>query len=95
MSGGKGPSAAAADRTPPPLTLNKPYSIGGPFFMVEGKTEAGSTVFINDEEVDVEANGAFKKLVSFNKTGQNAIVVKAVDPSGNQTVKSETVYVEE
>jgi hypothetical protein len=94
VSGGKGP-ATAADRTPPPLQLNKPYSIGGPFFMVEGTTEAGSTVFINDEEVDVEANGAFKKLVSFNKTGQNAIVVKAVDPSGNQTVKSETVYVEE
>jgi len=69
--------------------------IGGPFFMVEGTTEAGSTVFINDEEVDVEGNGHFKKLVSFNKTGQNAIVVKAVDPSGNQTVKSETVYVEE
>jgi hypothetical protein len=94
VSGGKGP-ATATDRTAPPLQLNKPYSIGGPFFMVEGTTEAGSTVFINDEEVDVEGNGHFKKLVSFNKTGQNAIVVKAVDPSGNQTVKSETVYVEE
>lgn len=90
----KGPTATA-DTTAPPLQLNKPYSIGGPFFMIEGTTEAGATVFINDEEVDVESNGHFKKLVSFNKTGANAVVVKAVDPAGNQTVKSETVFVEE
>ncbi len=96
VSGGgvKGP-VATADTTPPQLQLNKPYSIGGPFFMIEGTTEAGATVFINDEEVDVESNGHFKKLVSFNKTGANAVVVKAVDPAGNQTVKSETVFVEE
>ena len=84
-----------ADREPPKLQLNKPYSIGGPFFMIEGTTEPGATVFINDEEVDVESNGHFKKLVSFNKTGANAVVVKAIDPAGNQTVKSETVFVEE
>jgi hypothetical protein len=63
--------------------------------MVEGRTEPGATVFINDEEVDVSRDGLFKKLVSFNRTGQNAVVVKAVDPSGNQTVKSENVFVED
>jgi hypothetical protein len=91
----RGATSASVDNTPPPLTLNRPSSIGGPFFMVEGSTEPGATVFINDEEVDVEATGHFKKLVSFNKAGQNAVVVKAVDPAGNQTVKSETVFVEE
>ena len=45
-------------------------------------------MFINDEEVDVDINGHFKKLVSFNKVGQNTVVVKAVDAAGNQTVKS-------
>jgi len=97
VSGGQrqGATAATADREPPKLQLNKPYSIGGPFFMIEGTTEPGATVFINDEEVDVESNGHFKKLVSFNKTGANAVVVKAIDPAGNQTVKSETVFVEE
>ncbi len=96
VSGGgvKGPTATT-DTIAPTLQLNKPYSIGGPFFMIEGTTEAGATVFINDEEVDVESNGHFKKLVSFNKTGANAVVVKAVDPAGNQAVKSETVFVEE
>lgn len=88
-------SSQTADTTAPPLQLNKPASLGGPFFMVEGRTEPGATVFINDEEVDVDREGLFKKLVSFNRNGQNAVVVKAVDPSGNQTVKSETVFVED
>jgi hypothetical protein len=92
---GKGSATTSADNTPPNLQLNKPYSIGGPFFMIEGTTEPGATVFINDEEVDVESNGHFKKLVSFNKVGPNSVVVKAVDPAGNQAVKSETVLVEE
>ena len=97
VSGGNrgGQSSVTADREPPKLQLNKPYSIGGPFFMIEGTTESGATVFINEEEVDVESNGHFKKLVSFSKTGANAVVVKAIDAAGNQTVKSETVFVEE
>ncbi len=97
VSGGNrgGASAVTADREPPKLQLNKPYSIGGPFFMIEGTTEPGATVFINEEEVDVESNGHFKKLVSFSKTGSNSVVVKSIDPAGNQTVKSETVFVEE
>jgi hypothetical protein len=95
VAGGTRGPAAATDRTPPPLQINKPASLGGPFFMVEGRTEPGATVFINDEEVDVSRDGLFKKLVSFNRTGQNAVVVKAVDPSGNQTVKSENVFVED
>lgn len=87
--------AAATDATPPPLQLNRPASLGGPFFMIEGRTEPGATVFINDEEVDVDQEGIFKKLISFSRNGQNAVVVKAVDPAGNPTVKSETVFVED
>lgn len=95
VTGGTKGAAAATDVAPPPLQLNRPSSLGGPFFMVEGRTEPGATVFINDEEVDVSNDGVFKKLVSFNRTGQNSVVVKAVDPAGNQTVKSETVFVED
>lgn len=94
--GGKaGPSASAGDTTPPPLTVKAPFNIGGQFYIIEGTTEPGSTVFINEEEVEVESNGHFKKLVSFSKVGPNSVVVKAVDPAGNQTVKSQTVIVEE
>lgn len=83
------------DAPPPPLELKKPYPIGGPFYMIEGTTESGTTVLINDEEVDVESNGHFKKLVSFNKIGRNTVVVKAINAAGKQAVKSADVLVEE
>lgn len=91
----KGPAPTGNDTEPPMLQLKPPARIGGPFFMVEGDTEPGATVFINDEEVDVESNGHFKKLVSFNKVGRNTVVVKAVDSAGNHAVKSTEVVVEE
>ena len=79
----------------PALQLKKPYPIGGPFYMIEGTTDAGATVFINDEEVDVESSGHFKKLVSFSKVGRNTVVVKVVNAAGKQTIQSENVLVEE
>jgi hypothetical protein len=87
--------AASTDTVAPALTLKDPFHMGGPFFTIAGTTEAGATVFINDEEVDVNADGTFQKLVAFNKVGPNPVVVKAVDSAGNQTVKSQTVRVEE
>jgi hypothetical protein len=88
-------TAASSNAPPPPLTLKRPYPIGGPFYMIEGNTEQGATVLINDEEVDVEPTGHFKKLVSFNKVGRNVVVVKAINAAGKQSVASETVLVEE
>ncbi len=85
----------ASDAPAPRLQLKRPYSIGGPFFMIEGDTDPGATVLINEEDADVEANGHFKKLVSFNKVGTNLVVVKATNAAGKQTRQSETVHVEE
>lgn len=93
-----GVSSAAtndADKRPPSLVLKKPFNIGGQFYMIEGKTDPGATIFINDQEVDVESDGTFKKLVSFDKIGRNAVVVKAVSPAGVQNIQSENVFVEE
>lgn len=87
--------ASEADKTPPTLQVNRPLNIGGQYYMVEGKAEPGASVFINDEEIQMQSDGSFKKLVSFTKVGWNAIVIKAVDPAGNQTVQSEKVHVEE
>lgn len=87
--------ASAPDAPAPLLQLKRPYPIGGPFFMIEGNTDPGATVLINDEEADVEATGHFKKLVSFNKIGPNLVVIKAINSAGKQTRLSETVLVEE
>lgn len=92
VSGG---GKSSADRTPPVLTMKVPFHVGGQFFTFAGTTEPGATVFINDEEVDVESSGNFQKLVGFDKVGRNTVVIKAIDPAGNQTVQSQTVMVEE
>lgn len=90
--GGKSP---ASDRTPPVLRMKAPFHVGGQFYTIAGATEPGATVFINDEEVDVESSGAFQKLVAFDRVGRNVVVVKAIDPAGNQKVESQLVIVEE
>lgn len=79
----------------PTLQLKRPYPIGGPFYMIEGTTDPGTTVLINDEEADTDAGGHFKKLVSFNRIGRNVVTVKAINAAGKQTTLSETVLVEE
>jgi FecR protein/Domain of unknown function (DUF4398) len=92
ISGGK---SGSTDNVAPPLTMKAPYSLGGPIYLISGTTEPGATVFINDEEVDVDSKGAYQKIVSFGKLGPNPVVHKAVDAAGNSTVKSQTVIVEE
>ncbi|MGN6185851.1 MAG: hypothetical protein ACTHQM_19625 [Thermoanaerobaculia bacterium] len=92
VSGG---NKAITDREPPRLTMKQPFHVGGQFYTIAGTTEPGATIFINDEEVDVESNGSFQKLIGFDKIGRNQVVIKAVDAAGNQTVQSQVVIVEE
>jgi hypothetical protein len=95
VSGGAHEGGTAPSSPAPALQLKRPYPIGGPFYMIEGTTDPGATVLINDEEADVDASGRFKKLVSFNKIGRNLVTVKAINAAGKQTTLSETVLVEE
>lgn len=92
---GGGGTKSTADRTRPKLSMKLPFHVGGQYYTIAGTTEPGSTVFINDEEVDVESTGAFQKLIALDKIGPNSIVIKAVDAAGNQTVQSQSVIVEE
>ncbi|MEA2163973.1 MAG: hypothetical protein QOK37_2100 [Thermoanaerobaculia bacterium] len=87
--------APAADAPPPLLQLKRPASMGGQFFMIEGNTDPGATVLINDEEADVESDGHFKKLITLNKVGTNLVVIKATNAAGKQTRLSQPVLVEE
>lgn len=93
VSGGSAKSSD--DKTPPKLTLNAPFHVGGPFWTISGTTEVGATVFINDEEVDVDTKGGFQKLIGFEKVGRNSVIIKAVDAAGNPAIQSQTVLVEE
>ncbi|MEO8382316.1 MAG: hypothetical protein ABI779_21830 [Acidobacteriota bacterium] len=95
VAGGTKSLPDGQDRSAPALRMKAPFHVGGQFYTIAGTTEPGATVFINDEEVDVESNGSFQKLVAFDKVGRNVVVIKAVDSAGNQKVESQIVIVEE
>ena len=96
VSGLSGPSSTATtDKTPPSLQLKDPYRLGGATYQFEGKTEPGATVFINDQEIDAQSDGTFRKLITFERLGINVVVIKAIDPAGNTTVQQQRVRYEE
>jgi len=84
---------ALTDTTPPKLEVQRPTQMGN-FFLVQGTTEAGATVTVNGEPVDVGADGTFKKAVALSREGWNTIVIRATDPAGNTTEDRKTVFVE-
>ena len=90
-----GGRSTSDDKQPPRLQLKPPFPLGGRFFTIAGNTEPGASVFINEEEADVDSKGAFTKVVSLPRVGRNDIIVKAIDAAGNQTVQSQTVQVQE
>jgi len=90
-----GGGTTKVDKIPPRLQLVAPFWLGGPNYLIRGTTEPGATVFINDEDVDVDPNGAFRRVITFGKLGPNTVVIKAVDAAGNTNPKSQTVIVEE
>jgi hypothetical protein len=86
-------AAAGGDTTPPPLEVYTPQQMGN-IFLIYGKTEPGAIVTVNAEPADVEPDGSFKKTITVERDGAAMLTVKAVDASGNETVKRVRVFVE-
>jgi len=85
--------AINADRTPPQLTLVPTQQLGA-MFIIQGRTEAGASVTVNDERVVADADGHFRKTIEIPNEGWNNIEVVATDPAGNETARRERVFVE-
>lgn len=81
----------AAHLEPPPLRLSTPtVSVDG-LVTVAGVTAADAVVTVNDERVEVKADGTFQHLFFLDSPGRHPIVVKANKRSGGTSEK--TVYV--
>jgi hypothetical protein len=93
MTAEPGAAAGINRGSPPRLTVSAPQQMGN-LFLVFGKTDRGCVVTVNSEPADVEVDGSFKKTVTMSREGSAVIVVKAVDASGNETVKQVKVFVE-
>ncbi|HYG65876.1 MAG TPA: FecR domain-containing protein [Thermoanaerobaculia bacterium] len=81
------------DKTPPKLDLDDVKSYGS-IFIVDGRSEPGSRIEVNGEQVKVAADGSFTKTVQLNKEGWSFIEIKAYDTSGNVAVQNRRVFVE-
>jgi hypothetical protein len=66
----------------------------GSIFIVNGRTEPGSRVEINGEQVKVDVNGTFTKTVQLTKEGWSFIEVRARDGWGNEALRRHRVFVE-
>lgn len=81
------------DNKPPALAVNSPVD-GSSFFgstqrqvTIQGTTDAGAQVMINDRFVSVDDSGNFQYTTTLND-GANAFIVKSTDQAGNTTEKS-------
>lgn len=81
-----------ADKTPPPLTLEK-IRLFGQTAIVRGKTEPKAFVTVNNQVVEVKDDGSFSAIISFFQTGKNKVEVIARDSSDNETIKTKWVLI--
>lgn len=86
-------AAGIGDTAPPELTVLPPQQMGN-LFLIFGKTERGALVTVNTEPADVAADGSFKKTITIERDGYTMLVIKAVDASGNETIRRMRVFVE-
>ncbi len=86
-------ATGSGDTVPPELFVSPPQQMGN-LFLIYGKTEPGAVVTVNAEPADVEPDGSFKKTITIERDGAAVLVVKAVDASGNETVRRVRVFVE-
>ncbi|HEY0783705.1 MAG TPA: FecR domain-containing protein [Thermoanaerobaculia bacterium] len=80
-------------KTPPMLELEDLKSYGS-ICIVRGRSDPGTRIEVNGEQVNVALDGSFTKTVQLTKEGWNFIEVRARDNWGTQTVLSRRVFVE-
>ncbi len=88
-----GGRVAADDTTPPRLEVQPAQQLGQ-MFIVEGTSEPGAEVTINGESVELDGDGTFRKAVEVTREGVSELVVIATDAAGNQTKRTQRVFVE-
>ena len=81
------------DNTPPPLEITDSV-LTGPMLIVNGRTEPGAVLWIENEKTDVYDDGRFYAVVRLRKEGWNEIEFLAQDASGNETRRVHKAYVE-
>lgn len=83
----------AADAEPPPLEIHDFVAVGA-MVIVNGSTEPGASLWIDNEKVEVNDNGTFYAVVRLRKEGLNELAFVAQDTAGNETAIRRPAYYE-
>lgn len=79
------------DGVPPRLSVEFPGDVvASDRFVLAGRTEPGSRVFVGDEAIEVSATGEFRHEIAL-KRGVNMIVIEAVNATGNSAYEARYV----
>lgn len=68
------------------LKLNVESTPIGDGVILQGSTDPGVSVSVNDLEIPVNADGAFNKIVLFGDLGTQQVQVRAFDDQGNEKI---------
>ncbi len=81
------------DTTPPKLEITE-FVQTGPMLIINGKTEPGALLWIDNEKVDVYDDGTFYAVIRLKKEGVNELHLLAQDAAGNESRLTHRAYVE-
>lgn len=81
------------DTTPPPLEVTE-FVQTGAMVILNGRTEPGALLWVDNEKIEVYENGTFYAVVRLRKEGENTITLLAQDAAGNTATRTRTAIVE-
>ncbi len=81
------------DTTPPTLEITENVQ-SGPMLILNGRTEPGALLWVDNEKVDVTDGGTFYAVVRLRKEGVNDVSLLAQDASGNVRKLTHRAYVD-
>ena len=58
---------------------------------IKGRTEAGGSVTVNGQRVDVQSDGSFNEFITLEKLGKQTVVVRATGLNGGVAVQQRTI----
>lgn len=80
------------DTTPPHLELE--VIANGNILIVQGSTEPGAKLAMNDDVIPVGADGRFRSSIVLQEEGRVTLVFRATDGAGNPTVVTRQILLE-
>jgi hypothetical protein len=83
---------ATAGGPPPPLTIDA-LDVRTNILQVKGRTEAGASVTVNGQPVDVQEDGTFNEYITLDKPGRQIVTIRSTGLSGGVREEKRSVVV--